>query len=157
METLLCLTHMFWPIVQEDPVNALFWNLISGWKHSKTPPARVLMWTANLHTFAYRWRHRPTPRPLAFDLLTPRRLITTTTTMVDYMLAFVPQKILSLSGLLGQNSAPLPLHWAKKDYGQPTSRFRHLLAISFFFYCLFVYSVQVSSPLFLVNLVKCHL
>ena len=34
--------------------------------------------------FPKRWRHRPTPRPLAFDLWTPRRLITTT--MADYRL-----------------------------------------------------------------------
>ena len=47
--------------------------------------------------------HRPTPQPQAFDLLTLQRLIITTTTMVDYMLVFVPQKISSLLGLLGQN------------------------------------------------------
>ena len=33
----------------------------------------------------------------------PRRLITTTTTMADYMLVLVLQKIFSLSGLLGEN------------------------------------------------------
>ena len=41
-------------------------------------------------------------RPLASNLLTLRRLITTTTT-TDYMLVFVLQKILSQLGLLGQN------------------------------------------------------
>ena len=55
----------------------------------------VLVWTANPHTY-------PTPRPLALDLLNLRRLITTTT-MVDYRPVLVLQKILSPSGLLGQN------------------------------------------------------
>ena len=61
----------------------------------------------------YRWRHRPTPRPLAFDLLTPRCLITattSTTTMADYMLVFMTQKIFGLLGLLGQK--------AKEDGGK---------------------------------------
>ena len=44
--------------------------------------------------FVCQWRNRPTPRPLTLDLLTPRHLITTTTTMVDYMFVFMPQKIL---------------------------------------------------------------
>ena len=35
-------------------------------------------------------------------------------------------------------SAALPLRWAKKDYGQPTSRFRLLLVmLGFFYYCLY--------------------
>ena len=53
--------------------------------------------------FAYQWRHHP---PLTSSLwpLNPRRLITTTTTtMADYMLVFILQKILSLLGLLRQN------------------------------------------------------
>ena len=75
------------------------------------------------------------------DLLTPPRLITTTT-MADDMLVFVLQKILSLSGLLGQNILLL-CHQAeqkKKDYGQPHTphRFRStskgfLLLLSFFY------------------------
>ena len=78
-----------------DPLNALFWNLVSGWKNLKRNP--------NLHTL--RIDDAIAPQPPAFDLLTPKRLITTTTTttMADNMLVFVPQKILSLSGLLGQN------------------------------------------------------
>ena len=67
----------FWPIVHMDPVNALFWNRVSGCENA---------------ALANRWRHRPTPRPLAFDLWTPRRLITTTTTtMAVYLLVFVLQ------------------------------------------------------------------
>ena len=60
-------------------------------------------------------------------------------------------------------SAPLPLRYAKEDYGHPTSHFRLLLVLfGFSFYCLFVYSAQVlcacfiSSSPFLVNF-KCHL
>ena len=59
--------------------------------------------------------------------------------------------------------APLPLGWAKKDYGQPTSHFCLLLILfGFSFYCLFVYSTQalcacsISSSPFLVNF-KRHL
>ena len=55
-------------------------------------------------------------------------------------------------------SAPLPLRLAKKEYGQPACHFHLLLALfGFYFYCLFVYSVQaicassVSSSPFLVN------
>ena len=101
--------------------------------------------------FAYWWRHRPTSRPLAFDLLTP----CCQQRMMDYMLVFVLQKILNRSGLLGQNYAPLTLRWAKK--GRPTSHF-HLLRVvlGFSFHCLFVYSAQAlctcsvaSSPFFL--------
>ena len=56
----------------------------------------VLVWTANRHTLPP-MTPSPTSRLQAFNLLTPRRLITTTTTtMVNYMLVFVPQKILGL-------------------------------------------------------------
>ena len=55
--------------------------------------------------------------------------------------------------------APLPLCWAKKDYGQLTSHFHFLLHVVFSFSsnCLFVYTAQdscacsVSSSPFLVN------
>ena len=94
----------FWRIIHMDPVNALFWNLVSGWKNPKTLPLRSRLDGESAY-FAYRWRHRPTPRPLTFDLWTPRRLITTT--MVDHMLVFVLQNTLSLIGLLEQNIMPL--------------------------------------------------
>ena len=41
MEMLLCVNARhasFLPIVHMDPVNALFWNLVSGWNNSKTLP-----------------------------------------------------------------------------------------------------------------------
>ena len=85
METLLCVNARFasfWLIVHMDPVNALF-----------------SLFFALAFSFGQWWCHHPSPRHLAFDLWAPRRLITTTTTtMVDYMLVFVLQKILSLSG-----------------------------------------------------------
>ena len=55
-------------IVHMDPVNALCWNLVSGWKNLKTPPLRSRVDGESAY-FAYLWLHRPTPRPLAFDLL----------------------------------------------------------------------------------------
>ena len=40
-----------------------FWNLVSGWKHLKTPPLCSHADSESAY-FVYRWRHRPTPRPL---------------------------------------------------------------------------------------------
>ena len=75
--------------------------------------------------FVFWWRHRSTPWPLAFVLLTLRSLITTATMTADYMLVFVLQKILSLSGSLRQNIQLLCQYAEqKKDYGWPTSHFR---------------------------------
>ena len=134
--------------VNAVPVNALFWNLVS-----KMPPLRSRLDSESAY-FVYRWRHRPTPRPLAFDLLTTQRLITTTTTttttaMVDYMLVFVLQKILSLLGLLGQKYyAPLPLCWAKKDYGQPHMP-HYFRATAKGFILLLSVCIQQGSPTFL--------
>ena len=63
----------------------------------------VLIWTANLHTLHINNAIAP---PL--DLLAPQRLMTTTTTVVDYGLVFVLQKILSLLGIqvFGEFQAP---------------------------------------------------
>ena len=45
--------------------------------------------------------------------------------------------------------APLLLHWAKKDYGQPTRHFCLLLVLfGFSFYCLFVYSAPCPPSSF---------
>ena len=136
----------FWPIIQMDPVNALFWNLVSGWKHLKTPPLRSHVDGESAY-FAYWWHHRPIPRPLAFNLLTPWHLITTTTTtMADYMLVFVLQKILSLLELVGQSVMLLCNYAEQKSHC--TSHFHlPLVVFGFSFYCLFVYSTS-----FLANL-----
>ena len=91
-----------------DPVNTLFWNLVSWWKNLKTPP--LYSCADNKSAYLLRIDDAIVP-PLAFNLFTPRRLIRTTT-MADYMLVFVLQKILSL--LRQKYSAPLPLRWAKK-------------------------------------------
>ena len=88
----------------------------------------ILMWTANLHSLC--WHHRPTPQPLAFNLLTPQRLIITTTTMADYMFVFGLQKILSLSELLGQNILLL-CHYVEWKRIMD-NRIRHIV---FFFLC----------------------
>ena len=40
----------FWPIVHQDPVNALFWNWVSWWRIRKRCPC-VFVWMANPHTF----------------------------------------------------------------------------------------------------------
>ena len=107
-----------------------FWNLVSGWKHFETALLGSLLDSESTF-FAYRWCHRPTPRPLS---LTPLPLVTTTTT-ADYILVFVLQKILSLLGLQGQKYyAALLLHWAHIIL-DPSRR-------AFSFYCLFVYSAQ---------------
>ena len=87
---------LFWPIVHTDPENALFGQRVSGWRNPKTQPSHSHVDGESAY-FPKRWRHHPTPPPLASDLWTQRRLIRTTTTMADYMLVFVPQKILSLS------------------------------------------------------------
>ena len=105
----------FWLIVHMDPVNACFWNLVSGWKNPKTPLLCSHV-DGESRYFTYRWRHCPASRLLAFDRGTPRRLITTTTTtttMADYMLVLVLQKILRLSGLLVQNILLL-CHYAER-------------------------------------------
>ena len=143
----MCLAS-FWPIVHMDPVNpapvnTLFWNLVSGWKNPKCCPC-ILVWTA-----MYQWHHRPTPRPLAFD--PPRLIITTTTTMVDYMLVFVPQKILSLLGLLGQNITLLC------HYPQWKRIMDNWIAIFvIFLFCSVSPSTPTSPSPFLVNF-KQHL
>ena len=52
--------------VNAVPVNALFWNLVSGWKNLKTLQSRV---DRKSEYFAYWRHHRPTTQLLAFDLL----------------------------------------------------------------------------------------
>ena len=98
------------------------------------------MWTANPHPLLI-------DDAITFDRLTPRCLITTTTTttMADYMLVLVLQKILSLSGLQWQNI--LQAH---------TPHRLLLVVFGFFFYCLFVYSAQAlcacsSSPFWWIS------
>ena len=53
-----------------DPVNALFWNLVLWWNYSKMPPLCSHLDSKPVY-FTYRWRHRRTPRPLAFHPLNP--------------------------------------------------------------------------------------
>ena len=66
-----------------------FLNRSQGGKIRKHSPP-VFMWTANPYTFQ-------NDDVIAPPCWTARQLVTTTTTMVDYMLVIVLQKILSLS------------------------------------------------------------
>ena len=66
----------------------------------------------------------PSPHPSTSNLwlLTPRRLITTTTTtMVDYMLVFVLQKILSLFLLCSVSPSTVCLYTARRFYAHAPS------------------------------------
>ena len=85
-----------------DLANLQHGSLVSGWKTPYTLPLRSRVDSESTF-FANRWHHRPTHRPLAFDLFTLQCLITTTTTMADYILVFMLQKISSQLGLLTQN------------------------------------------------------
>ena len=92
METLLCANARFasfWTIIHMDPVNTLFWILV--WVEKSESAALVFSCGQRIPTLCV--------------LMMP--------TMEDYMLVFVPQKILSLSGLLGQNILLL-CHYAER-------------------------------------------
>ena len=108
----------FWPIVQTNPVNALpedahffFILLFQGENIRKRRPC---VWMAKPHTCVSMMSSQHPSTSSLRPLIPRQRLITTT--MADYMLVFLLEKILSLLGLLG--------------------------LFSFFFYCLFVYSAQ---------------
>ena len=58
-------------------------HFFENWSQ-KTQPSRFHVDGKSTY-FLKRWRHRPTPWPLACDHWTPQCLITTTTTMADYM------------------------------------------------------------------------
>ena len=97
----------FWLTIHTDPENAVpentrCWKRVSGWRNPKTQPSHFHV-DGESAFFPKRWRHRhrPTPRPLASDLWTLRRL--TTTMAADNMLVLILQQILSLLGLLRQN------------------------------------------------------
>ena len=150
MEWLLCLNLCYhWGPVNTVPVNALLWNRVSGWKNPKMLPlcSRV---DGKSAYFAYWWRHCPTPWPLASDLWTLRRLITTTTTsMADYGLCSC---FLQLTRLVvkheSQQQFSLIIGPHKRLWFPCTSHF-HLLLVVFGFsvYCLFtVCKLYVHVP-----------
>ena len=149
-ETLLCVnSHFasFWPIVHMDPVNALFWNLVwFGWrveKNQKMLPSHSRVDSESAY-FEYRWRHRPTLRP--HNPTTSHNHNNENGGLHACVCAAEDIEPIRVSRV--KYSAPLPLHWAKKDYGQPTSHFRLLLLVfGFSFYCLFVYSAQALCML----------
>ena len=118
-----------------------FENGSQGGKIRKRSPP-VLVWTVNLHP--KRWRHHPSPRPLASDLWTPRHLITTTTT-ADYCLCscFLQLTRFALE-CESQQQFNLINSPHKRLWFPSTSHFLLLLLVfRFSFYCLFVNSMQV--------------
>ena len=99
----------------------------------------ILVWTVNLHTLSID-DAIDTPRPLAFNLLT---LLNNNNTDGLHACVHAAEDIGAIRFTRTKYNAPLPLRRVKKDYGQPTSHFHHLLVLfSFSFYCLFVYNVQ---------------
>ena len=126
-----------------------FWNQVSGRRNPTTQPSRFHVDGESAY-FPKRWRHRPTPRPLASDLWTPRRLITTTTTMETTCLCSCRRRIqpfLQFTCLVVecelQQQFSIITGPHKRFWFPCTSRFHLLLVVfSFSVYCLFVYSAQ---------------
>ena len=94
---------LFWEnAIHMDPENAapentLFWKWVSGWRNPKTQPSRSRVDGESAY-FPKRWRHRPAPRLVAFDLWTPTTSHNSTTTNNSGLRArVVLQKILSPS------------------------------------------------------------
>ena len=129
----------FCPIVHMDPVNSLFWNLVSK-KNLKTLPLRPRVDSESAYV-AYRWRHRPSTSNLR--PLNPATSHNNNNNNNNGLHACdrAAEDIEPIRVTRTKYSAALSLRWAKKDYGQPTSHFLLPLAV-FFFYCLFVYSTQ---------------
>ena len=122
------------------------------WRHHPTPRPSMtpLPHPSTIHDaiappLDYPWRHRPTPRPLMMP--SPHPLTSSLwplhpATSHNNCNNFVLQKILSLSGLLGQNIMLL-CHYAEQKRIMD-NRICHIILEpprrGSFFYCLFVYS-----------------
>ena len=83
-----------------DPVNALFWNLVSGRKNPKMLPLRSRV-DAESAYFAYRWRHRSTSHNNNNN---------------GGLYACVPatEDIEPIGVTRAKYDVPLPLRWAKR-------------------------------------------
>ena len=128
METLLCVnSHVFASfclIVHVDPIiNTLFWNLISRWKNSKTPPLCSCVDSESAYLSM-----TPSPRPSTSRL----RPLNPTTSQNNNnnnnnggLRACVgaAEDTEPIRVTRAKYSAALPLHWAEKDHGRPTSHF----------------------------------
>ena len=145
-----------------DPVNTLFWNLVSGWKNPKTPPLCSRVDGKSVY-FLYRWRHRSTSslRPLN-PATSHNNSNNNNNNGGQHACVGAAEDIEPIRVTRAKYSAALLLRWAEKVYGWLTRHFLLLLVFGLFFYCLFVYSMQalctcsISSSLFLVNF-KRHL
>ena len=161
-ENTLCIAS-FWPTGHMDPEkaaseNALFWKRVSGWKDPKMQPFRSRVDSESAY-FPKRWRHRPTPRPLASNLWT--HLITTTYNnnngglllVFMFLATYSPCSRVWVTAAVDLINDPNKRFWFLC-----TSHFHLLLLVfRFSFYCLFVNSAQalcacsVSYSPFLVN------
>ena len=154
----------FWPIVHMDPVNAmtinaLFWNLVSGWKNPKTSVIScLLVWTANPHSLCIddASLHSSTS---SLQPLNPVMSHNNNDNNGELHAGVRAAEDIEPNRFTRANI--LLLCYYAEDYGQPTSHFHLLLVVfGFSFYCLFVYSVQVLCgnrlSSFLVNF-KRHL
>ena len=98
----------FWPIVHMDPVNALFWNLVSGWKNPKTLPWRSCVDSESAY-FVYQWHHRPKPSTSSLQTATSHnnnngRL---------HACVHAAEDTEPIRVTRAKYYAPLPLRWAK--------------------------------------------
>ena len=133
----------FWPIAHTDPVNAatentLIWNRVSGWKNPKMLPLRFRVDSKS----AYFTKQYTPPLDHLPPTSEPLRRLITTTTKADYVLLFVPQKILSLSCNLlalwlsvsrSSNSTSLMVHTNDSSF----------LALAIF---VFIFFLRLVSP-----------
>ena len=95
-----------------DPVNARFWNLVSGWKDPKTPSLRPRVDGIRILCISM----IPSPHPSTSSLWPPnpaRSHNNNNNNNGGLLLVFVLQKILSLLWLLRQNIFPL-WHYAEQ-------------------------------------------
>ena len=138
METLLCVNpHALLCFGRSSTRILVSWS--QGGKIQKTLPSCSHVDGESAY-FAYRWCHRPTPRPLAFELLS-----VTASHNNNNMLVLVLQKILSLLEERGQNILLL-CHYAE---GKTIMDDRLAIFVFFFFFlCL----VSPSPPSVVMHL-----
>ena len=138
---------LFWPTVHTDPENAApFWKRLSGWKNPKMQLSRSRVNSESAY-FPKRWRHRPTPRPLASDLWTPWRHHNNKGGLQACVRAAEDiEPVLQLTCLVveceSQQQFDLVIGPHKRFWFPCTSHCRLLVVFGFSVYCLFVYSVQ---------------
>ena len=130
-----------------DPVNAmtmnaLFWNLVSGWKNPQTSVIScLLVWTANPHSLCID-DASPHSSTSSLQPLNPVMSHNNNDNNGELHAGVCAAEDIEPNRFTRANI--LLLCYYAEDYGQPTSHFHLLLVVfGFSFYCLFVYSVQV--------------